>query len=218
MDFAPPPRIATPLSARPGCRIRRRENANYDGAYSRLQVGSESQCLRQCVDRYPACVAVDFNTRERSCHLHRVDTGVGRWQRNSCCNRYEIICRRTCSTASALVANRERHTHGRAHTHTHTHTHPFSGPFSGTTRVSRYQKCKPVWISLKQETVNGSGFSWAVCKSAPRSRQITTPAPYHSVFTGRMPFLTPNQQRQCTEGKGTERHTCAENYNKTLKV
>ena len=30
------------------------------------------------------------------------------------------------------------------------------------------------------------------CASA---RQITTPAPHHSVFTGRMPFLPPNQQR-----------------------
>jgi len=28
------------------------------------------------------------------------------------------------------------------HTHTHTHTHPFNGPWSGTTRVSRYQKGK----------------------------------------------------------------------------
>jgi len=37
-------------------------------------------------------------------------------------------------------------------------------------------------------------------KSAPRSRQITTPAPHHSVFTGRMPFLPPNQRRQSTEG------------------
>jgi len=27
------------------------------------------------------------------------------------------------------------------------------------------------------------------------------PAPHHSVFTGRMPFLPPNQQRQSTEGK-----------------
>ena len=27
-------------------------------------------------------------------------------------------------------------------THTHTHTHTFNGPFSGTTRVSRYQKGK----------------------------------------------------------------------------
>jgi len=38
-------------------------------------------------------------------------------------------------------------------------------------------KVKPIWILLKQETVSGSGISWAICKSAPRSRQITTPAP-----------------------------------------
>jgi len=30
--------------------------------------------------------------------------------------------------------------------------------------------------------VSGNGISWAICKSAPRSRQITTPAPHHSVF------------------------------------
>jgi len=30
--------------------------------------------------------------------------------------------------------------------------------------------------------VSGSGISCAVCKSAPRSRQITTPVPHHSVF------------------------------------
>ena len=44
--------------------------------------------------------------------------------------------------------------------------------------------------------MSGSGISWAICKSAPRCRQITTPAPQHSVFTGRMPFLP----RQSTEG------------------
>jgi len=27
------------------------------------------------------------------------------------------------------------------------------------------------------------------------------PVPHHSVFTGQMPFLLPNQQRQNTEGK-----------------
>jgi len=59
---------------------------------------------------------------------------------------------------------------------------------------------KPIWILLEQETVSGSGISWAICKSAPRSRQITTPVPHHSVFTGQMPFLPPNQQRQSTEG------------------
>ena len=62
------------------------------------------------------------------------------------------------------------------------HTHTFNGPFSGTTRVSWYQKVKPIWILLEQETVSGSGISWAICKSAPRSRQITTPVPHHSVF------------------------------------
>ena len=30
--------------------------------------------------------------------------------------------------------------------------------------------------------MSGSGISWAICKSAPRSRQITMPAPHHSVF------------------------------------
>jgi len=63
-----------------------------------------------------------------------------------------------------------------------THTHLFNGPFSGTTRVSQYQKGKPIWILLKQETVSDSGISWAICKSATRSRQITMPAPHHSVF------------------------------------
>ena len=44
------------------------------------------------------------------------------------------------------------------------------------------RKVKPIWILLEQEIVSGSGISWAICKSAPRSRQITTPAPHHSVF------------------------------------
>ena len=49
--------------------------------------------------------------------------------------------------------------------------------------------------------MSGSGISWAICKSASRSRQTTTLASHHSVFTGRMPFLPPNQQRQSTEGR-----------------
>jgi len=31
-------------------------------------------------------------------------------------------------------------------------------------------------------------------------RQEEHPAPHHSVFTGQMPFLPPNQQRQSTDG------------------
>jgi len=54
---------------------------------------------------------------------------------------------------------------------------------------------------LEYEIVSGSGISWVICKSAPHSRQITMPAPHHSVFfTGRMPFLLPNQQCQSTKG------------------
>jgi len=60
------------------------------------------------------------------------------------------------------------------------------------------RKVKPIWILLKQETVSDSGISWTICKqSAPHSRQITTP--HHSIFTGQMLFLPPNQQRQSTE-------------------
>ena len=73
--------------------------------------------------------------------------------------------------------------------------------FPGLPRWAATRKVKPIWILLKQETVSGSGISWAICKSAPRTRQITTPALHHSCFfTGRMPFLPPNQQRQSTEG------------------
>ena len=45
--------------------------------------------------------------------------------------------------------------------------------------------------------MSGSGMCWAMCKSAPHARQITMPAPHHSVFTGRMPFLPPNIATVC---------------------
>ena len=48
--------------------------------------------------------------------------------------------------------------------------------------------------------MSGSGISRATCKSAPRSRQISTPAATIQFFTGWMPFLLPHQQRQSAEG------------------
>jgi len=49
-----------------------------------------------------------------------------------------------------------------------------------------------------------SDISWTICKqSAPPCRQITMPTP-HQFFTGWMPFVPPNQQRQSTEGRSTE--------------
>ena len=82
----------------------------------------------------------------------------------------------------------------------HTHTR-LTALCPGLPRWAGTRKVKPVWILQKQETVSGSGISWAICKSAPRSRQITTPAPHHSVFYRPDALLPPNQQRQSTEGK-----------------
>ena len=72
--------------------------------------------------------------------------------------------------------------------YTHTQTR-FTAFFPGLPGWAATRKVKPIWILLKHETVSGSGISWAICKSAPRSRQITTPAPHHLVFY--MPFLPP---------------------------
>jgi len=65
--------------------------------------------------------------------------------------------------------------------HAHTHTR-LTALIPGQRRWAGTRKAKPVWILLKQETVSGSGISWAIYKSAPCSRQITMPAPHHSVF------------------------------------
>ena len=62
-----------------------------------------------------------------------------------------------------------------------------------------------------------SGISWAICKSAPRSRQITTPASHHSVFY--RPDALPAAQPTASEHwiiigllqsaeSGTKKHEC----------
>jgi len=101
------------------------------------------------------------------------------------------------SRCVTLGLNPQRYTHARMHTHTHTR---LTALYPGLPGWAGTRKVKPIWILLKQETVSGSGINWAICKSAHCSREITMPAPHHSVFTGRMPFLPPNQQRQNTDG------------------
>ena len=77
------------------------------------------------------------------------------------------------------------------HTHAGTHTHNRLMALSpGLPGWASTRKVKPLWILLKQETVSGVGISWAICKSAPRSRQITTPAPHHSETKTRAKFIT----------------------------
>ena len=79
--------------------------------------------------------------------------------------------------------------------------HTFNGPLSGITRVSRYQKGK---TNLDFNGARDSEWQWhqlghmQVCTSLPTDNHASTPP--LSFFTGRMPFLLPNQQRQSTEG------------------
>ena len=87
-------------------------------------------------------------------------------------------------------------------THTRTRTRPFNGPLSGTTRVSWYQKGK---TNLDFTEARDSEWQWnplghmQVCTSLQTDNNASTPP--LSFFTGRMPFLSPNQQCQSTEGK-----------------
>ena len=83
-----------------------------------------------------------------------------------------------------------------------THTHAcLTALFPGIPRWAGTRKVKPIWILLKQETVSGSGVSWAICKSAPHFRQTTTPAPYHSVFyrPDGLPATQPTTSKHCLQ-------------------
>ena len=75
-----------------------------------------------------------------------------------------------------LAFHDTKHTHTHAHARTHAHTHTrLMALFRGLPGWAGTRKVKPIWILLKQETVSGSSISWAICKFAPRSRQITMP-------------------------------------------
>ena len=78
--------------------------------------------------------------------------------------------------------------------------HPFSSPLSGTTQVSQYQKGK---ANLDVAEARDSQWQWhqlnhmQICTSPQTDNHASTPT--LCFFTGRMPFLPCNQQRQRTE-------------------
>ena len=91
----------------------------------------------------------------------------------------------------------------------HTHTsvkRPFVRDYPGEPVPERRNQSGFYW----NETVSGSGISWAICKSAPLSRQITTPAPHRSVFLqAGCPSCRPTNsvkalKARSTEGESTE--------------
>jgi len=73
-----------------------------------------------------------------------------------------------------------------------THTHPFNGPFSGTTRVSRYQKGK---TNLDFTEARDDEWQWhslghmQVCTSLQTDNHASTPQ--LSFFTGGCPSCHP---------------------------
>ena len=81
----------------------------------------------------------------------------------------------------------------------HTHTH-LTALFPGLPRWTGARKVEPIWILLKQETVSGSGISWARCKSTPSSRPTTTPVSRHSLFYRPDALPAAQPQRQSIEG------------------
>ena len=90
-------------------------------------------------------------------------------------------CRAHSSKPAAIVAGwRQCYRHCSAY-YASTHTR-LTALCPGLQGWAGTRKVKPIWILLEQETVSGSGTRWTICKSAPHSRQITTPAPHHLVF------------------------------------
>ena len=58
------------------------------------------------------------------------------------------------------------------------------------------------WILLELRVIGGGGNNWSykTCK-APVIVSLTSNKPTSRFLTGQMPFLSPNQQCQSTEGK-----------------
>ena len=107
----------------------------------------------------------------------------------------------------------------RTNTQTQTHTHPFNGPLSGTIPGwAGTRKVKPIWILLEQQTVSGTGISWAICKSAPCSRQITMPAPHHSVYyrPDALPAAKPTASKHWRQFHSTRNPSKIEDEQKAL--
>jgi len=80
--------------------------------------------------------------------------------------------------ASLHLATRCHVTHTHTHARTHAHTHTFNGPFSGTTRVSRYQKRK---TNLDFNEARDNEWQWhqlghmQVCISLQTDNHASTP-------------------------------------------
>ena len=110
--------------------------------------------------RESVCLCVQSGGEGRGRHLSLADATVAECSVKNVNHSFQVRRRITITS------------HHR-HTHTHTHTR-LTALCPGLPGWAGTRKVKPIWILLKQETVSGSGISWATCKSAPRSRQNYT--------------------------------------------
>jgi len=87
-------------------------------------------------------------------------------------------------------------------------THAFNGPLSGTTWVSQYQKGKTDldFTEARDSEWQASAEPYASLHVAPDRQPHQHPTT--QIFTGRVPFLPPNQQSQSTEGCRHESLIC----------
>ena len=140
------------------------------------------------------CVSIAGNFLTLKCRFHfslcqpRID----------CDDGFFIIRRHICE--SNMTGLHTRHQSPRVHqlkltpllfSTPHTHT-CLTALCPGLPGLAGTRKVKPIRILLKQEIVSDSGISWAICKSAPCSRQITMPVhPTTQFLQARCPSCRP---------------------------
>jgi len=71
-----------------------RPGANWNGAYTSKNVGSQAECISWCMSMFPTCAAVDYNIGDRVCFAFHMEHRP-KFQPNKCCNRFEIYCNGT---------------------------------------------------------------------------------------------------------------------------
>ena len=147
-------------------------------------------------------------TESRTSELGRRASTVAPVQEFSRWGRQERSADNFCicqsSTTHTGLTNTQRITHHRsfrhfvcmANTHTNTHTR-LTALSPGPPRWAGTRKAKPIW-SKRQWVAVASAGTYASCTSLQTDNHANTPP--LKFFTGRMPFLPPNQQSQSTEG------------------
>ena len=111
-------------------------------------------------------------------------SSTGSWQPSSRCREFhagdedhtpagsQSVSSGCFGNTGILCQSLQTQHHNRQSVHSETlHYIHLTALFPGLPGWASIRNIKPILILRKQETVSGSGISWAICKSAPRSRQ-----------------------------------------------